>query len=480
MLPLLELDNVSVVRGGRPILQGCSLRIEQGAHIVVSGANGSGKTTLLRVISGLTWPDPARGSRSYSFDGVTRTASPLSVRPAIRYLGPETQERFLRLGPELSLIDFVASGVTDRDYPATELTPAQMSRCRHLLRVFDLESRADLPARKLSHGTLRRAFVARALAGEPRLLVLDEVTDGLDPAATIGVEAALRDAAAAGCTLVMVAHRASALQALTQAHYRLSEGKLVMEPLLHDATAPTAAPASAPVVAPATHEPDADILVDLRDVDVMLSDRRILHRISWTLRRGEHWAIQGENGAGKTTLAGLIEGSVAASVGRIMRLEPRRLSIWELRRRIVLLSDALQIRYDWALSVRDVVASGFSLTIGPPPDLAPGDDLRVRELLERFRLQSLAECELPTLSFGQRRRALLARALVHEPEILILDEIFDGLDSETRGLLHAELLRLAAGGTSLVVIAHRASEIPPFIDRRLTLVAGSIVETHAC
>ncbi len=94
-------------------------------------------------------------------------------------------------------------------------------------------------------------------------------------------------------------------------------------------------------------------------------------------------------------------------------------------------------------------------------------------------MQQLTDRDLPTLSFGQRRRVLLARALVEAPRVLILDEVFDGLDQTTRSMLDGELAALACDATTIVCITHVPEEIPPYIERRIVLRQGAAFYDNA-
>lgn len=469
--PLISLDNIRLRLGGCEILRNVTCAVQDGRHIAVGGDNGSGKSSLLRIFTGELWPTRECGQRVYSFDGVAEFASPLLVRPYVRRVAPEMQERFLRLGLSLSVFEFVASGLLDRDYAQISLSEADEARVCYMLQHMRLQTVAQQEARKLSHGMLRRAFVARALVAQPRILALDEVTDGLDAASRDVVLAMLDHAVEGGTTLVCVAHRIERLPSCVQVFYALREGEL------HAVAAPKAPAYHSGQSVEVTKGDDVagQLIVELIDVDVVLDDTRVLSGINLAIRAGEHLAIVGENGAGKSTLAGVIDGTFLASVGRVIRPGfMRRPSIWELRRLIVTLSDALQVRHDWMFSVRDTIASGFSQAVGTSEELDASQQARLDSLSERFALRELSDRELPTLSFGQRRRALLARALVRDPQMLILDEIFDGLDAATRAMLEHELATLAQARTTILCISHVDEEVPPYIRRRVTMKNGRI------
>jgi len=475
--PLISLEHVSLRLGDQAILSDVSCTIAHGEHTALVGVNGSGKSSLLRILSGELWPTRDHGVRSYSLNGLEQIVSPLLIKQAVRRVAPEMQERFLRLALPLTTFEFVASGLFDRDYAPVVLTEDQRLLVWDMLERLHLGGVAEKEARMLSHGTLRRAFIARALIAKPRLLALDEVTDGLDHTSHKLVLQLLDDAVDVGTTLLCVAHRIERLPTCIQQCFEVRDRQLFPIAL------PESSIATRPMLQHAASAPAADALIPvvaLTNVSLTIDETNILHDIDLVVRKGEHLAIFGENGAGKTSLAGILDGTYLPSSGSVTRFGfTRRPALREIRERIITLSDALQVRHDWMVTVRDTVASGFSQSIGLISALDAQQQARLEELVDRFALRSLLERYVPQLSFGQRRRVLLARALVQQPEIFILDEIFDGLDRETRAMFEAELLALAQSGTALIVIAHVEKDIPPYVRRRIRMERGRIISADS-
>jgi molybdate transport system ATP-binding protein len=474
--PLISLNRLSLQYSGTEILRDVSLDIASGGHVALIGPNGSGKSSLLRILSGELWPARDGGMRSYSLDGTTLIESPLLIKPHVRRIAPEMQERFLRLGLPLSTYEFVASGLADRDYAPVSLSAAEDARVCEVMEQLRLGHVAAQEARRLSHGTLRRAFVARALVASPRILALDEVTDGLDHVSHTEVLEQLDAAVHKGTTLVCVAHRIDRLPHSVQRYCEIRDKSLyeIAVPNTNQRVA------SSPVrIEPQTTHEDtkAETLIRCEHVGLIIDEKPILHDIYLEIRAGEHVAIVGENGAGKTTLCGILDGTYLPSSGSVVRMGfARRPAIWEIRERIIVLSDALQIRHDWDITVKDTLASGFTGTIGVVGDLDAEQARRLDALLDIFLLRELTARSLPSLSFGQRRRVLFARALARRPQIFILDEIFDGLDPQIRMLLEQELLTLTKSGTALIIVAHVAQDIPDYVTRRIVMKAGRLQE----
>jgi iron complex transport system ATP-binding protein len=152
-------------------------------------------------------------------------------------------------------------------------------------------------------------------------------------------------------------------------------------------------------------------------------------------------------------------------------------NLWELRGRVGLVSPDLQAHYRPQVRAADVVLSGFfgSVGIGRSQQPSAAMEARVAELMTQLGLAELADRPFGQLSDGQRRRLLLARALVHQPEVLVLDEPTNGLDLQARHQLLAILRDLARAGTTLLLVTHQIEAIIPEIRRAVLLRAGRVV-----
>jgi molybdate transport system ATP-binding protein len=470
--PLIELERVNVHLDGRHVLHDVTWVLRPGQQWAIVGPNGSGKSTLLGVIRGDRWIDRDGGVRRYALDGVEQAVA--AAAPRIGYISPELQERYARLDLGFSGRVLIATGLHDSVYLPRGLDPTERERVDALVDRFGLDAIAARPVRDLSFGQLRVLLVARALVRAPRVLVLDEFTNGLDRRMRRELLAFLERVA--GTTHVVCAsHRTSDLPATTNAHAVLTGGRIAM---VGDgpprSTRPPAGPGRRHAAAPVDDAP----LVAIRGADVYRGERLVLRGIDWSLRRGEHTVIRGENGSGKSTFAELVAGTVHAAYGAdIVRFGERGpFDLWELKRRIAHVSDELQTAYDVNPTAEDVVCSGYASSIGIM--LAPDASRRADavELMRRLGLDHLRVRRFLMLSFGERRKVLIARGLVHRPEVLILDEIWSGLDEQFRETLRAVLTDLAAGGTTVIVISHHDDDLPAFV-RRECLVAGGRITT---
>jgi iron complex transport system ATP-binding protein len=214
-------------------------------------------------------------------------------------------------------------------------------------------------------------------------------------------------------------------------------------------------------------------------VEAWLGPRPVFLDLSLRLHTGEHTVILGPNGAGKSALIKLLSREIYPVVkpgSRLRIFGGETVNLWELRRRVGLVSQDLQAGYGKAVPAADVVLSGFfgSVGIGRSQQASEGQRRKVTELMERLGLADLTERPYGQLSDGQRRRLLLARALVHDPEVLVLDEPTNGLDLKARHQLLALLRQLARSGTTLLLVTHQIEAILPEIRRCVLLRQGRV------
>jgi iron complex transport system ATP-binding protein len=202
----------------------------------------------------------------------------------------------------------------------------------------------------------------------------------------------------------------------------------------------------------------------------------LLEGIDWRIERGEQWAVLGPNGAGKSTLvtiagaAGFPSAGTAEVLGETLGATDMRL----LRRRIGFVEPRTTRRIEPALSARQVVETGATATLFPLPDrLTAANGERADELLERFGCAAVARRAFGDCSDGERRRVLLARALMRRPELVILDEPAAGLDLPGReGLVEALAGLAAADGVTTVLVTHHPEELPATTTHALLLRGG--------
>ena len=223
-----------------------------------------------------------------------------------------------------------------------------------------------------------------------------------------------------------------------------------------------------------------DVVLQLAGVGVRRGSTDLVAGIDWSVELDERWVILGENGAGKTTLLQLAAAQLHPTTGTVHVLGERlgRVDVFELRPRIGLTSAALAQRIPGGETVLDLVMSAGYAVLGRwRESYEPADAARARSLLRRFGVAGLADRQFGTLSEGERKRVQIARALMTDPELMLLDEPAAGLDLGGRETLVAQLAELAADpdAPTLVLVTHHVEEIPPGFTHALLLRAGRTV-----
>jgi iron complex transport system ATP-binding protein len=221
-------------------------------------------------------------------------------------------------------------------------------------------------------------------------------------------------------------------------------------------------------------------VVDLAGVGIVRNGSTLINDITWEVDESDRWVVIGPNGAGKTTLLQVISAQIhpTSGVAGLLGEVLGTVDVFELRPRIGLTSAALAERIPRAERVHDVVVSASYAVVGRWREQYDElDHERADELLAQLRIDRLADRTFGTLSEGERKRVQIARALMTDPELLLLDEPAAGLDLAGRESLVNTLGELAQDqyAPAMVLVTHHVEEIPPGITHALLLKEGSIV-----
>ena len=221
-------------------------------------------------------------------------------------------------------------------------------------------------------------------------------------------------------------------------------------------------------------------VVELADVTVVRGGTALLDRVSWTVRSDERWVVLGPNGAGKTTLLQVVSTQIhpSSGVAGVLGEVLGTVDVFDLRPRIGWMSLAVAERIPRGELVRDVVVSAAYAVVGRWRELYDDSDLvRAEQLLTEMGVGALADRTFGTLSEGERKRVQVARALMTDPELLLLDEPGAGLDLGAREDLVSTLTVLADDPASpaLVMVSHHVEEVPIGFTHALLLRDGRVV-----
>jgi iron complex transport system ATP-binding protein len=225
---------------------------------------------------------------------------------------------------------------------------------------------------------------------------------------------------------------------------------------------------------------DANVFLELREVNVARSDRVVLHDVNLKIRTGEHVAILGPNGCGKSTLILTMNCQIYPIFRPGMRVRifgRERWDLTELRKHFGVVGTDLPGERTAVTTGLEAVIAGFFSASTLWPNLHVTAEMRNRahEALERMEALDLAGQLVGEMSAGEKRRILIARALVHRPRQLLLDEPSNALDLAAQGELRETLRRLASEGTGVVLVTHNLGDILPEIERVILMRAGRII-----
>ncbi len=474
---LIDLQNIRVTREKTPILDDISWTIRANENWAVLGGNGAGKSTLLKIVRGDLWPDHNFGSRTYQFDG-EKTFSPFRAKENIALISFEHQAKYWRQEWPLSGRDLLHTGFFGSELLHQNPTDAQKTQAENLALHLNLSGLLDVSIQQVSQGELRRLLIARALLSQPKILILDEFCAGLDAFSRHAMLDFIETLASNGTQLICSTHRREEVVPCLKNVLHLHGGKVVSGQWA--VSSGRLATKSKPVIVTQLSASCLlpPYLLRVKNADVILDEKPILHNINWEMRPGQHWAVLGANGSGKSTFLKILTGDLwPVRGGTVHRFGKTTFEgLWKLKEKISLLSHEFQAKYHEHVTAQEAVASGFfqSVGLGLIERISDEQKARVNELLDWLQIAPLAERPFQGLSTGEGRKILLARALVHQPKILLLDEPFDGLDEAARDFFTARFEELVAQGTHFVFVSHHEADFPDFLTHELHLENGRI------
>ncbi|TXI21044.1 MAG: ABC transporter ATP-binding protein [Roseateles sp.] len=497
--PLLQVERLSLTLDGRPLLQDLSLTLQAGEVLGLVGASGSGKSLTALALMGLL-PEGARLSGSLRLDGEDLLSLPEARWNALRgqRLGLVFQEPMSALNPLMSIGAQLAEALRLHRPMSRREAWTQARAALGRVGLGDDDAGARRHPHQLSGGQRQRVVIAIALAHQPRLLIADEPTTALDVTTQAQILALLTGLAREqGCALLLVTHDLALVAQAADRVAVLQQGRLVEQgearALLsrpqHPATQALLAQAELPPARAAAAATGVEPLLQVQDLsrDYTLGGglwrrptmRRALAGVSLTVHRGERVGLVGESGSGKSTLLRAVLGLEPPQAGRItLAGQP-----WgtgderALRRRVQIVFQDPYGSLDPRWPAWRLVAEPLHLREQPP---SPADARALAEhWLERVGLgAAVAERRAHQFSGGQRQRLALARALIIEPELLVLDEAVSALDTAVRAQILTLLDQLCREqGTATLFVSHDLAVMRAATDRLYVLQQGRIVES---
>jgi len=454
----------------RFILPDTTWQIDQGQHWVILGPNGAGKTTLVKALTGEV--PVVRGAISYS---QTLTAGYVSFEQHQRLIAREERRDASRyFSGNLDDISTVYETLLESDgAPGRSAIDVEQIAAR-----LQIEHLLERDIRVVSTGEMRKVQIARVLIQAPDVLILDEPFDGLDRSSRGDLAPIINDLMDDTRTVILVTHRQREILPNISHVLAVSDGRVLFQGRREEVLTPSQMEDLYPFSGTTSFSlpirndnpakvdaPLADILVSMENVRVQYENTTVLDGLSWTMKSGQNWVISGPNGCGKTTLLNLVTGDNPQAYANKIYLFGRRRgsgeSIWDIKRRTGIVSSEFQIRYRKPITAFEVVLSGFFDSVGLYRDFSTEQKETAEQWLEILGIADKSDRLFNQLSYGEQRMVLLARSLVKMPQILILDEPYQGLDrSNRRRILDAIDVIGGHSKTNMIYVTHYPDEIP--------------------
>jgi ribose transport system ATP-binding protein len=476
--PVLQMTSIRKSFGGVPVLKGVDLRLERGRVLGLLGENGAGKSTLIKILCGVHEADGG----TIAVDGAeTRIKDAAHAQS----LGIRTVYQELSLFPALRVYENIFLRTEPLRGPASIVSPINtremIRRSRQILRdVLGIELDVTLRVEELTLAEQQLVEIARAVRSQARVLVLDEPTTTLEEREKNQLFEVVRDLAARGTSVVFISHHLDEVLELCDRTTILRDGEVVLDRSTAglDARAIIAAMSGK---APENQYPKAELEIGETVLSVRgLTRARSYQDVSFDLRRGEILGIAGLVGCGKSDLIRTIFGQVDHDGGTIsLHGEPvrirrtrdamrRRISYVPSDRKVDGIFPERSVEWNMTISALRRVLGRFGIS-------AKKERATVAEGIRAFgvRLAS-ARQEIAHLSGGNQQKVLLARSLLDEPEILLLEEPTRGIDVNAKTEVYEIVTDFVRRGNSVILVSSEETELTEMSDRVLVMREGRI------
>ncbi len=488
----IRFENVRIPLGRdrRLIIQNWTLK--SGEFWVIVGESGSGKSVLARTLAGVD----AKGSNIRCVKGMERESRENERTAWIAFEREQLIREELRRNDDSEVMGMPDEGMLVKDFLETD-------RARDIAELGALRKLSDRGIRNLSTGEFRQALIAREVGREPSVAVLDEPFEGLDVTARPRLKAMLAEWYRSGILLVLTVSREEdipeeATHLALLAENRLAVADRLEKALINPDVRRVLGAAGDKNLSEAQESnsrmnddvaevrfqkipgpPHAgatigDTLIQMNNLSLAFNGRPVLKDINWTVHRGESWLVTGPNGSGKTTLMNLISGDEPRGYGQDLSLFGRKRgsgeTLADIRRNLSMASAAWQELAPAHSTALEIVESGLHDSLVSVERLNSFEAELSGKWLKLLQMEKRSNEMFFRLSYGERRLAMIARAMIKHPALLILDEPMHGLDGVSRRRVSGLVETLIEDtGTSVLFVSHRPNDAPFTIRNHLEL-----------
>ena len=474
--PVVHISHLGLQYASTIILNQLDWQILQGEHWVIGGKSGSGKSALGKALAGL---EKTSGHIQYFFN----TSAPLPART----LYVSNWYQFTNLEGDRNFYYQQRYNKQQRNDTLTVYAELMhyskeedllFEEVEKYLGLFDFIDFRNTQLIELSSGEHKKLQLVKALWLKPQLLIIDEPYTGLDQASRKKLNQFLEELAQQGVHLVLITNDHDLPNCINR-FAELHHGQLKTQSSQHDFSQDAVRSRKPlPYFLQEEVKGVTDTLVEMEHIRVRYGEKEVLKNINWTVRAGEKWLLQGHNGSGKSTLLSLINGDhPQAYANQIYLFGSKRgsgESIWEIKERLGIISPELHWYFDRTAKVWQAIASGLYDSIGLFRQLSYQDQQKVNQLLDFFELTPFKDRLLNTLPLGKQRLALLARTIIKNPPLLILDEPCQGLDDAQTTHFNAVVDELCSFGKTLIYVGHYETQLPHCLEHKIVLEKGEV------
>ncbi|MGI8636625.1 MAG: ATP-binding cassette domain-containing protein [Segetibacter sp.] len=485
-MAVLKADDLTVKLAGKTILNQISFAIEPGEQWAIVGPAGSGKTTLLKALTGRLF-HTGHVTFHQNNSQVSKKVVLVEQQHIFKNLSNTSnfyyQQRFNSQDAEDAIT------VEEDLQNAFSKSSSSKEHLTELAELFDIKKLLSERLIQLSNGENKRLQIVKSLLLQPAFLLLDNPFTGLDVKSREKLGDVLNDIGKKGVHIIMVTAASHMPCFVTNVLSLSTNGSYTSKAI-------NAGEWNEEHAKPAKTFPfDHQLLRQLTVIDTSANfqyvvrmknvhityDHKILDSINWQVRKGERWSLSGPNGSGKSTLLSLVNADNPQAYANEIYLFDRRRgtgeTIWDIKKKTGFVSPELHLYFEKGTNCFDVVASGLFDTIGLFRKINEQQSALVVKWMQLLKIEHLRRTFLNQLSNSEQRLVLLARALVKNPPLLILDEPCQGLDEEQTSMFKEIINEVCVmGNKTLIYVSHYAHEIPECVTKFIKLEKGKRVE----